>query len=297
MRAVVSHPHTTAPEVIEVEPPELGHDEVAVDVIAAAVNPVDPFVATGAARAAFGLDGTVGLGWDVSGRVVAVGGGVTSLAVGDLVAGLDDRLAAPTRAQAERVVLPADSFARVPAGLDPVEAASIPLNSLTAAQALAILGDPAGRTLLVTGAGGAVGGYAVALASAAGWQVTGLARATDREFVVGAGATEVLTDLGDRRFDAVLDPAVLREAALAATADGGHYVGVQPAFPLAAERGVTVAAVLVRPDRVLLGELLERSRAGDLAVRVAGTAALDEAASIYDKVAGGGQRGRWLLLP
>jgi NADPH:quinone reductase-like Zn-dependent oxidoreductase len=295
MRAVVSHPGTTEPEVVDTIAPAVGARDVAIEVVAAAVNPVDQLVA--ANRQAFGLEETAGLGWDVVGRVAEVGASVTGIRVGDLVAGLDDRLAAPTRTHAERVVLDVDTVAPVPDGLDPVEAASIPLNALTAAQAMALLGEANGRTLLVTGAAGAVGGYAVALAAAAGWKVSGLARATDADFLRRAGDAELLTDVGDRRFDAVLDAAVLREAALAAVVDGGDYVGVQPMFPLDAERGITVVAVGVRPNGVQLAELLERSRTGELEIRVAGTAAFEDAATVYAKVVGGGQRGRWLLLP
>jgi hypothetical protein len=68
--------------------------------------------------------------------------------------------------------VPATAAALLPGGLDPVDAASVPLNALTAAQMLDRLGPPDGRTLLVTGAAGAVGGYAVALAAHAGWTVT-----------------------------------------------------------------------------------------------------------------------------
>jgi NADPH:quinone reductase-like Zn-dependent oxidoreductase len=296
MRAVVSHPGTTEPQVVDAPTPAIGPHDVAIDVVAAGVNPVDQFVASGLARRAFGLEGTVGVGWDVVGRVTAVGAEVTGIAVGDVVAGLDTNLAAPTRTHAEQAVLPAGAVAPVPDGLDPVGAASIPLNALTAAQALALLGEADGRTLLVTGAAGAVGGYAVALASAAGWRVTGLARAGDGAFVPAAGG-ELVTELGEGAHDAVLDPAVLGEPAVAAIVDGGHYVGVIPSAPLSSERGIAIDAVNVVPDSALLGELLERSRSGELEVRVAGTAALEDAATVYAKVAGGGQRGRWLLLP
>lgn len=296
MRAVVSHPGTSEAQVVDVKVPVAGPGQVAIDVIAAGVNPIDQFVTSGPGRQAFGLEGTVGLGWDVVGRVVQVGTDVSGFAIGDVVAGLDDRLASPSRTHAERVVLAADAISPVPDGLDPVRAASIPLNALAAAQALAILGEANGRTLLVTGAAGAVGGYAVALATASGWKVSGLARATDRDFVERAGG-ELITDLAGRTFDATLDPAVLTDEALAAVVDGGHYVGVQPAFPLQTDRDISVGAVLVRPDGTTLHELLERSRSGELEVRVAGTASLEDAANVYAKVAGGGQRGRWLLLP
>lgn len=296
MRAVVSQPGTTEARVVEVAAPIAGAGEVAIDVIAAAANPIDHFVAIGPAREGFGLEGTVGLGWDVVGRVAEVGRDVQGLRVGDLVAGLDTNLGAPTRAHAERVVLTADAVAPLPDGLDPVAAASVPLNSLTALQALAILGEPAGRSLLVTGAAGAVGGYAVALASAAGWRVSGLARPTDRDFVHGTGG-ELVTELVEGRYDAVLDTAILGDPAVAAAADGGHYVGVIPSAPATSQRGITIGAVNVAPDAAQLAELLERSRSGELEVRVAGTAALEDAATVYAKVAGGGQRGRWLLVP
>lgn len=296
MRAVVSQPGTSEAQVIDAATAAIGSEDVAIEVIAAGVNPVDQFIASGVGREVFGLDGSLGLGWDVAGRVTEVGADVSDVSIGDLVAGLHTDLTAPSRTHAEQVVLPAAAVARIPEGLDPVDAASIPLNSLTAAQALAFLGDPAGRTLLVTGAGGAVGGYAVALAAAAGWRVTGLARNTDAEFVRRAGG-ELVTELTEARFDAVLDPAVLGGPAVAAVVDNGHYVGVIPAAPATSERGVSIDTVNVVADGALLGELLERSRSGELEVRVAGTAALEDAATVYAKVAGGGQRGRWLLMP
>jgi NADPH:quinone reductase-like Zn-dependent oxidoreductase len=300
MRAVVSQPHTTEAQVIAVTTPVAGPGQVVIDVIAAGVNPIDHFVATGPAREGFGLEGTVGLGWDVVGRIAEIGADVSGLGVGDVVAGLDNNLGAPSRTHAERVVLPVVAVAPLPDGLDPVEAASVPLNSLTAAQALAILGEPAGRSLLVTGAAGAVGGYAVALASAAGWHVSGLARPSDHDFVRAAGGelvTELVTGPAGARYDAVLDTAILGGPAVAAAVDGGHYVGVIPSAPATSQRGVTVDAVNVVPDSALLAELLERSRTGELEVRVEGTAAIDDAAAVYAKAAGGGQRGRWLLLP
>jgi NADPH:quinone reductase-like Zn-dependent oxidoreductase len=267
-----------------------------VELIAAAVQPIDPFFASEAGRQAFGVTGEVGLGWDLAGRVVASGPGVTDLRVGDVVAALDDQLFAADRTQADLVVLDVDSVAVVPAGLDPVAAATVPLNALTAAQALDLFGEPDGRSLLVTGAGGAVGGYAVALAVSAGWQVTGLGRERDEQFVRsnGAGFT---SRLGPAAYDAVLDPASIGVPAVAAVVDGGTYIGVQTTAVPSPQRGVTTKAVLVHRDAQLLAELLQRSAEGELEVRVAGTVPLDDAATAYAKVAAGGQRGRWLLVP
>ena len=295
MRSLHSLPGHDEPQVVEVARPVPGPGQVLIETIAAAVNPVDVFVGSAAGSDIVAGGREVGLGWDVSGRVVEVGSEVTAYAVGDLVAGLDDDMVGTDRALAEYVLLDGDAVALVPAGLDPVEAASIPLNAVTAHQALALLGKPAGRTLLVTGAGGAVGGYAVALAASAGWDVTGLGRPGDEEFVRSTGA-DFTAHAEPASYDAVLDGAVLQTDGLALVEDGGTFVGVQPSQPVTPERGVAVTAVQVRRDGALLADLLDRSVAGELAVRVAGTAPLSEAATVFAKVGGGGQRGRWLLV-
>jgi len=95
----------------------------------------------------------------------------------------------------------------------------------------------------------------------------------------------------------VLDGAVLQADGLALVKDGGTFVGVQPSQPVTPERGITVTAVQVPRDSSLLADLLDRSVTGELAVRVAGTAPLSEAATVFAKVGSGGQRGRWLLVP
>jgi NADPH:quinone reductase-like Zn-dependent oxidoreductase len=296
MRSLHSVPGHDEVQVVEVPDPVPGAGEVLVELIATAVQPIDPFFATEAGRQAFGVTGEVGLGWDLSGRVVATGRDVTTLQVGDVVAALDDQLFAPDRTQADLVVLDTEAVAVVPEGLAPLAAATVPLNALTAAQALDLFGEPAGRTLLVTGAGGAVGGYAVALAASAGWQVTGLGRPRDEEFIRSTGAA-FTTQLDLTAYDAVLDPASIGEAAVAAVTDGGAYVGVQSTAVPEPQRGVRTTSVLVHRDSERLAELLQRSAAGELEVRVAGTVPLDEAATAYEKVAAGGQRGRWLLVP
>jgi NADPH:quinone reductase-like Zn-dependent oxidoreductase len=276
----------------------LGVADVRIEVAAAGINPVDVGIATGRIRAAVDLPDPVGLGWDVSGIVTEVGREVTGLGVGDRVAGVLNVIGLqPTvGTHADETVLPAVAVAKVPAGLDLVDAASLPLNALTASQALGLLGPAEGRTLLVTGGAGAVGGYAIALAARSGWQVSALARPGDAEFVARAGGSPV-TELSHRAFDAVLDAAVLLEPALAAVRDGGSFVNVAPGAQPADERGITVRTVMVEPDSAAIAELLGRAADGSLEVRVAGRLPLHEATTAYDKVAGGGQRGRWLLLP
>ncbi|MGP3972249.1 zinc-binding dehydrogenase [Streptomyces sp. 6N223] len=297
--ALVSKPDSSAPTLEEVALPPLGPGDLRVLVTAASVDHVDTLYAGGApARAIFQLTGTAGLGMCLTGVVTATGGEVTGFGAGDRIAAVHADFGAPVRAQAEETVVPASAAALLPDGLDPVDAASLPVNALTAAQLLDRLGPASGRTLLVTGAAGSVGGYAVALAARAGWAVTGLARAADRDFVLRAGARELVTEVPESRsFDAVLDGAVLQSAALAAIRDSGAYSGVPSASPATPERGIEVAITSVTPDGARLAGLLALAASGVLEPRVAGRVPLAEWATAHDKVAGGGQRGRWLLVP
>lgn len=298
MPALLAYSTSTSPVIEDVSPPPLGPSDVRIQVAAAAVNPVDVAVVAGPLREVVGLPDPVGLGWDVSGTVTEIGSEVTGLVPGDGVAGLLLLLGLKPSVgtHADETVVPADAVARIPEGLDLVEAASLPLNALAARQAVDLLGPAEGRTLLVTGGAGAVGGHAIVLATRAGWQVTALARDADADFVARAGA-ELVTTLPAPSFDAVLDAAVLLESALTAVRDGGSFVGVAPASPVAAERGIAVHTLSVEPDSEALGELLELAAEGILQVRVAGQVPLREAAKAYDEVASDGQRGRWLLVP
>src|SRR5262245_58681495 len=181
--AVVRSPDgPDAIEIIDVPLVDPGPGEVRVEIAAAAVNPVDLAVADGLFHR-LGLvhqpDHT-GLGWDFAGTVAAAGPGV-ELLVGTRVAGLIDGFDRDFGTYAEQLVVPAADTAPVPEGLDLTTAATVPLNGLSAAQIVDLLGDGDGRRLLVTGAAGAVGGYLIPLAQDRGWQVTGLARAGDEK--------------------------------------------------------------------------------------------------------------------
>jgi NADPH:quinone reductase-like Zn-dependent oxidoreductase len=295
--ALVSKPDSSAVTLEEVTLPPLGVGDLRIRVTAASVDLIDTLFDGGPARAIFSVTGTVGVGLSLTGVVTATGAEVTGFSVGDPVAALHADPTAPVRAHAEETIVPAAHAAALPDGLDPVAAAGLPVNALTAARLVDRLGPAEGRTLLVTGAAGSVGGYAVALADRAGWAVTGLARESDRDFVVRTGARELITQLPGPSFDAVLDGAVLNTAALAAVRDGGTFVGVPSAAPPTAERGIEVAILSVEPDGARLAELLALAASGVLELRVAGQVPLTEAATAYQKVAGGGQRGRWLLVP
>lgn len=274
-------------ELVVVPRPRSAAGEIRIRMVGAGTNQADLHVLDRPAE-----QGST-LGLDLAGVVDELGPGVAGFEVGDRVAAL----CLPPRSAAEYVVVPAADAARVPDKLDLLDAATLPLNALTAVQLLALLGERSGR-LLVTGAAGGIGGYAVPLAARSGWTVTALARAADEPFLALAGAHRTVATLdGAQDFDAVLDAALLGAAALSAARDDGAYVGVFPGREPQSERGVTVSSAAVRPNGAQLSELLELAADGVLTPRRAGTALLAEAAGAYERLRAGGIRGRTVLVP
>lgn len=311
MRAVVVREFggPEALEVVEQPVPEPGPGQVRIAVEAAGVNPVDLAVRAGgivavgftAPRAQYGI------GWDVAGRVDAVGAGA-GFAVGDRVIGCVDRLDLATGGYAEHVVLDTAAVGRAPRDATAAEAATIPLNALTADQGLDLLDLPAGSTLLVTGAAGGVGGFAVELAVLRGLRVAALAGADDEKLVRELGAEHFVprsvANVGDAvrawapgGVDGVLDAAELREAALEALRGGGAFVAVGHGSDPVPRRGTRVANVWIRADGRRLTELSALADAGLVSLRVAATYPLAAAATAHTRLAAGGVRGRLVLLP
>jgi NADPH:quinone reductase-like Zn-dependent oxidoreductase len=283
-------------EIIDVPVSRPGPGQVQVEVAAAAVNPVDLAVADGVFHRLGLIDQPdhTGLGWDFAGTVTAAGSDV-DLSIGTRVAGLVAGLDRDFGAYAGQLVVPAADTAPVPAGLDLATAATVPLSGLAAAQLVDLLGDGAGRRLLVTGAAGAVGGYVVSFAQNRGWRVTGLARAEDEEFVRGLGAD--FTAQAAPGWAAVADAAALQDHGVALVRDGGLFVGVQPSAVPAAKRGVTVLVVAIQSDGARLAQLLDAVADGHLPARVHAVLPLDQAAAAHHAVAKGGVRGKYVLQP
>jgi NADPH:quinone reductase-like Zn-dependent oxidoreductase len=283
-------------EIVDVPVVEPGPGQVRVEIAGAAVNPVDLALAAGFFHELGLVDqpAHTGLGWDFAGTVIAAGPGV-DLPVGSRVAGLVAGFDRAVGTYAEQLVVAAGDTALVPDGLDLTTAATVPLNGLAAAQVVDLLGDGRGRNLLVTGAAGALGGYAVPLAQDRGWRVTGLARTEDEEFVRSLGAD--FTARATPGWDAVADAAVLQEQGVALVRDGGLFVGVRPGAGPAEERGITVRVLVSEPDGARLAQLLEATASGHLPARVHAVVPLDQAAAAHRAVAKGGVRGRYVLQP
>ena len=297
-------------ELAELPTPEPRAGEVRIRVQAAAVNPVD--VATRAGVLAdHGLMpatiGQIGIGWDLAGVIDAVGPEVDRFTVGDAVIGMRDLLSAPLGAQAEFVVLDIDGVAPAPRHLSAAEASTIPLNGLTADQALDLLALREGQWLLVTGAAGAVGGFALQLARARGLKTVAVAAPADEPLVgeLGADAFVARTDdLGaavrriyPRGVDGALDAAVVGISALDAVRDGGSFVAVAAGGAPTPLRGTRVHNVWIRTDAPRLTRLAALADAGQLTPRVAGMDRLEHVAAVHRRLAAGGLRGRVVLAP
>lgn len=252
MRALLVSPPGT-PTIAEVAAPLRRRGEVLVEVHHAAIDSGDAAVSAGVFHELGYVErAAVGLGWDFAGTVTASDPS-SDFRPGHRVVGLIDTFDKEIGAVSEYVSVPEEALTHLPEGVSTAEGAVVPVAALTALQALNALGEERGR-LLVTGAAGMVGGFAIAIARELGFAVTGLARDHDRAFVESTGAAFVDGLAGS--YDAVFDTAQLGAAALAVVTDGGRYVGVMPGDEPAPARGVRVSSLVVVADRAQLRYLL-----------------------------------------
>ncbi len=219
----------------EMPRPEPGVGEVLIRVQAAGVNPLDWKIRQGQLRLLLGSKFPKILGVDVAGEVSAVGSGVSQFRVSDPVFALLN----PTRAggYAEYVVAQESAVAKRPEGLSAEDAAALPVAGLTALQSLRDLGELAeGQALLVNGASGGVGTFAVQIGKILGAEVVGVCRGCNAELVRGLGADEVIDytreDFTSRPawFDVVLDAVAQRSfsACSRVLSSRGTYISTLP---------------------------------------------------------------------
>jgi NADPH:quinone reductase-like Zn-dependent oxidoreductase len=201
MRAFVLPAFDEAPALRDDLPtPEPGNGELLVRVRASSVNPVDAAIVGGMLKAMFAHDFPVVLGRDFAGAVEQIGSAVTRYAVGDEVFGylplVDPNV--HDGSWAELIVVPEDDFvARAPSGLDVSAVGAAPLAGITAMLALDALQLAAGSALLIVGATGGVGTFAVQLATRVGVTVIAPALAEDEAYLRGLGAAELVERGGD----------------------------------------------------------------------------------------------------
>ena len=290
----------------EVALPQPGPGEVRVAVAARPVNPIDVFIRSGALKDMVPARDSYTPGLDFAGTVDAVGPGVSEFAVGAPVIGLSPWFVTQAGSYADAIVVPAEVLAAAPRTVDLTAASTLPLNGITAALAVNEVALSAGTTVLVTGAAGGVGGYAVQLAANAGARVLAVAASEDADLVRSLGATTVLAkdvnlvEAVHQEFpsgvDAVIDAASLGTEVIGALRDGGRFAAVlSPAAP-ESERGITVATIQHAPDGAMLAKLATDVDARELTLRVADTFPLTDAASAHERFEKGGLRGRIVLV-
>lgn len=290
--------------VLDLPEPVPGPGQVRVAVRAAAVNPTDTALRAGALPR--DLQPPYVPGMDLAGVVDAVGEGV-ELSVGDRVAAVVSPRRPGGGAYAERVLVDEDAVAPLPAGMDLVAAATLPLNALTARRGLQLLDLPQYGTVAVTGAAGGVGGYGVELAKHLGYRVVADAKDTDRDLVAGFGADTVLNrgasfPAAVRKaepggVDGLLDAAVMGRAVLPAVRDGGVVAAVRR-FDGEPERNIRVYRVRVEDyvhDGAGLRELVGLAERGVLSLRVAEAIPAERAPEAHRRLEAGGVRGRLVL--
>jgi NADPH2:quinone reductase len=289
--------------VAERPEPEAAPGEVVVRVRAATVNPTDLSVRDGSVVQRMpDLQLPLVPGWDLAGEVVALGEGVTGLEVGQRVTGMLHfrRNRGRSGAYSQFVAIDADWVVPTPETMDDAIASTIPLNALTADQALGIIDPAPGTTLLVTGASGGVGAFGAQFAVQRGLRVIAQAGRDDEDFVWSLGVEEVLPRDADLtaidEVDNVLDAVPVGPVAASRMAEGGTIVftrGVSEQAPA----GKRFEVVLVEPDRDALRRVVADVADGLVLTRVAQTLPLSDAARAHALVEAGGTRGKIVLEP
>ena len=294
-------------QVLDVPEPHPGPGEVRIRVHAATVNATD-----------IGLrEGYQGYrlperpapyvpGMEAAGVVSEVGPGA-DWRVGDRVMAVVVPTGPHGGAYADELVAPAQSIVAMPAGTDFPAATTLPMNGLTARIALNMLRLRSGDTVAVTGAAGAVGGYAVQLAARDGLRVVADAAEADEELVRQLGA-DVVVPRGDRiaeriraaapdGVDGLIDAAVLDDRVVAAIRDGGA-LAVLRGWDGEPGRGIRVGKVFAQAEvgnTQALDQLRQRAEEGVLTLRVARVFPAAEAAAADRMLEAGGVRGRIVL--
>jgi NADPH:quinone reductase-like Zn-dependent oxidoreductase len=299
MRAAVltRYGDVDALEVRDVPEPPVEPGKLKVRIAASSLNALDWKLRSGALRSWFPLELPAILGFDAAGEVVELGAGVSGFRAGDRVLGQI------RRGQAEFALASPEEVAKVPQGLSLIDAASIPVVALTGTQLLEEAVSPApGDLVLVTGALGAVGRYAVHAARKRKVRVI----AGVRKRQSGEAAS-----LGVERVVALDDPGAVAELpevqGIADTVGGETVVSLLPKLapggkvgsvlgepPGARERGIHVRAMQTHPDPDRLFQLAEELASGKVVVPIAGRFPLDQVREAF-RTAERGAGGKVLL--
>ena len=312
MKAIRFHQYGD-PDVLRYEDapvPDPGAGEVRVRVSGTTFNGVDANIRAGNMQGPMPLTLPHIPGLDLAGTVDALGTDVNGLTVGDRVIGFLPFVV--DGASADYVLTPAESLATAPTSIPLADAAALPLVGLTAWQALFEHADlTSGQRILINGASGAVGGYAVQLARAVGAHVIATGAANNEQHLLELGAEQVIdhtttTDVSSavtQPLDVLLNLAPITPEQFSALAalvgDGGVVVNTTVWMPAPSDeaRGVRGIDLYVRSIAYQLSELVSRVDRGELVVDVAERAALSDLSAVHARAAAGTLSGKVVIVP
>ena len=312
MRAIAENEFGGPVTLMNLPVPEIGADEVLVRVRAAGVNPFDWKVANGVQKDEKEHRFPLILGFDAAGVVERIGAKVSRLIEGDEVYGY---LSKPVRGEgtyAEYVGAPAAIVAKKPETVGFAEAAALPMPALTAMDLVDAVDLGEGETVLIVGATGGVGSYAVQLAARRGARVIATARQTNEAFVRELGATETIDHTREDLVEAVRaahpdgieaivhvvsDAEVLSRVA-GLVKEGGRIASSAYAADVEglAARGIEAANIAMQPSAQRLEELSRMVDTGEISVRLERTFPLERASEALEESRSGHVRGKIVLL-
>ncbi|GAB3742059.1 NADP-dependent oxidoreductase [Amycolatopsis oliviviridis] len=292
----------TVIRIKEIAQPSPAAGQVLIKVAATSFNPTEVALRAGVLRDLVPVDLPLTLGWDVAGTIVELGEGVHTHAVGDQVIGWIDGAAA------DFAVADAATMVTAPTTIPLADAAALPLAGLTAWQAIERSGLAAGERVLINGAGGGIGGFAVQLAKHAAAQVIATASPRSEHAVRRHGADRIIdytaTSLGDAlddQVDVLLNLVGLDQRQAAALVPlvrpGGRLVSVTNEIEAPPAGGVTTARVVVRNDPAQLAGLVALVDSGAMSVEVTESHSLHDLASLHRRSETGDIRGKVIVVP
>jgi NADPH:quinone reductase-like Zn-dependent oxidoreductase len=279
--------------------------EALIEVAATSFNPTETALRSGLLRGMFALELPYTLGWDVAGTVAEVHDNVDTLTVGEKVVGRLDR----GGAAAQYVTAPVDALVPAPTALPLAEAAAVPVAGLAAWQAVFEHARvTSGQRVLINGAGGGIGGFAVQLAKHAGAEVIATASPRSAAAVRRHGADQLIdytatpvTDAVDEPVDTVLNLVAIspQDAAALVPLARPDGVIVSVATPVEPPPGSALTAkhMVARNDVAHLAALTDLINAGHIVVDVTESHPLPELCLVHQRSEAGDTHGKIIIIP
>ena len=284
--------------------------EVRVKVSAAAINPMDVFVTQGYLKDRAPHEFPLVPGLDLSGTVDAVGGGVQTFKIGDPVFGVVGKMTFGRGSVAEYVTASAGTIAKRPAAIDAIEGAAFPLAGVSALQAVEAVDPKPGQTVLVVGAAGGIGSFAVQILKAKGAYVIAVAGPANAEYVKKLGADKVVdytsqdvvaaVQATHSRIDAIVDTVSTAEGLAPLTQlvrEGGRVASMRGAVNVEelTKRNIAGTNVSTSTTTESLNQLIGLVEAGKVKAPEISTYPLERAGDAIDKSASGHARGKLVV--